>query len=99
MIAHKISSKLSRIMRQVWEEIGHDCLMLLAGEGKRDWLYRKEVIELVLDAGRVHSKILNEYENEEQSTLLAELRAILAQPDEAIIRSMTPVFPSGRYCS
>ena len=93
--AHKISTKLSYVMQMVWDEIAYDCFACLEG---KDYLYRKAVIELVLDADHTYTWILNHYQSDEQRELLAELRAVLAQPWAVVIRSATPVFPSGRYC-
>lgn len=89
--AHKISPKLASAMRQVWDQIAMDCFE------DREFLYRKDVIELVFDADRVWAYIDNHYSGRDEEAMKLELKAVLAQTWPLVLRSATPVFPTGRY--
>lgn len=65
-----------RIARNVWEYIGGDCLQAMADDGKRNWMKRCEVIEVVLDADRYNEELKHELRKTQQTDNVARVDSL-----------------------
>ena len=74
---------------RVWEIIGHDILSLAAEYDNKDSIPRSEVIEVVVDAGRLEDELKRKH---------PECAIMVREMDyKAIVKLLRPFFPYSRY--
>ena len=75
---------------RVWEEIGYDMLNAVQEYDGKDTMPRADVIEVVVDAGRLEEQLIRE-KHPECATLLRGMDY------KDIVKMLKPYFPFARY--
>ena len=75
----------------IWNEIGGDYLRILEDSGEKAAVPRDEVIELIVDAGRLESELARKEGNKDIISFIKK-----ADYNE-IVKALTPFFPYKTY--
>ena len=79
--------RLENAMWNTWTEIGSDTLQMIQEQDGRDWAKREEVIEMVLDAGRMEHHLTIEDKERYRGMKFKKLMSIARH-----------TFTAGKYC-